>query len=321
MAKISEFPDDLLIKILSFLPTKVAVSTSVLSKQWQFIWMWLPKLKFTNDYSNPIMLRDFISKYLPLHRAPVIESLHLKCNCESTEPEDIKQWVGIAVSRCVRELSIYRSVFYNAVFLPSSLYTCKSLVTLELDGNILVNVPQMVLLPCLKTCKLQRVIYSNEDSLRMLLSHCPALEDLTISGIAGDNMGALVVNVPSLKRSSLYKGKTCSSSDRNVIVTPSLKYFQVEDYRENVSYLIEHMPNREEADICVWQDIDKFLESMTSVKSLTLRVLRPVYLPVVVFNQLEHLTLHISNNYWSKLLVRLLKVSPELRVLNLDVDV
>ncbi|KAF3495503.1 hypothetical protein DY000_02057850 [Brassica cretica] len=54
MDRISGLSDELLVKILSFLPTENAVSTSLLSKQWRFLWMWLPKLEYHDYYaSNP----------------------------------------------------------------------------------------------------------------------------------------------------------------------------------------------------------------------------------------------------------------------------
>ncbi|KAG2300968.1 hypothetical protein Bca52824_037440 [Brassica carinata] len=155
MDRISGLSDELLVKILSFLPTKDAVSTSVLSKQWKFLWMWLPKLEY-NDYytTNPpdtsdFMYRDFIDKNLPLHRAPVLESLVLKsCNPELFRPEVIRSWVGIAVSRCVRELTLrirYNSIGNKPVVpLPGSLYTCCNFLTaLKLEGeSVFVDVPQ-----------------------------------------------------------------------------------------------------------------------------------------------------------------------------------
>lgn len=120
VSRISDLSNELLIKILSFLPTKVAVSTSILSKQWQFLWMWLPKLEYSSlRYCSAI--GEFIDKYLPLHRSPVIE--RLKLSVEPIQPEDIKRWVDIAVSRCVRDLIfiiVQRiKIYFPAAFTPA----------------------------------------------------------------------------------------------------------------------------------------------------------------------------------------------------------
>lgn len=169
MGRISELSDELLIKILSFLPTKVAVSTSVLSKQWEFLWMWLPKLEYISTRDSEAeckRLRCFLHRSLPLHRAPVIEILRLHFDNLHVRPEDIKMWVLTAVSCNLRELEIaYDSYPAQPDILPSSLYICKSLVTLTLNGKILVDVPRMVCLPCLKTLRLRRVLYFNDGSL------------------------------------------------------------------------------------------------------------------------------------------------------------
>lgn len=84
-------------------------------------------------------------------------------------------------------------------------------------------------------------------------------------------MRTIVIIVPSLQRLSLTIDGRCPS-DGYVIVTPSLKYLKVEDCRETSSYLIEHMPELEEADIVVDQNPEKLLVSITSVKCLSLCV-------------------------------------------------
>ncbi|XP_019087655.1 PREDICTED: putative FBD-associated F-box protein At5g56700 [Camelina sativa] len=328
MAKLSDLSDDLLVKILTFLPTKAAVSTSVLSKQWEFLWMWLPKLEF--KFTTPpkyACLRDFIAKNLPLHKAPIIESLHLSSSYCSIQPEDLKSWVGIAVSRCVRELCIpiYSFGMERAVPLPCSLYSCNSLLTLKLCGQkTLVDVPGTVCLPSLKILELRRVTYPNDDSIRLLLSNCLVLEDLTIYRRDHDNVRKLVIIVPSLQRLSLEIPRLCSPG-RYVIGTPSLKNLEVKDYRVSSSYLIEQMLELEEAVIMVVQDPEELLESITFTKRLSLRVIfnraiEKVYRDGIVFNRLENLKVYRCCDDWSKSLFQLLKVSPNLRVLSLIVD-
>ncbi|EOA27246.1 hypothetical protein CARUB_v10023365mg [Capsella rubella] len=326
MDRISGLPNELLVKILSSLPTKEVVSTSVLSKRWEFLWMWVPKLKFgMNHYEADLPIRDFITKNLPLLKPHVIESFHLQCFTKSFQPEDINHWVDTTISRCVRELIIdsydLSCVGKPVALLPSSLYTCKSLVTLNLTGEtIIVDVPRTASLPSLKTLELNRVAYSNEDSLRLLLSYCPVLEELIIDRIGDDNVKTLVVMVPSLLRLTL----PIYSCYGYVIVTPSLKYLKVRSpYGEYFSYLVMHMPNLEEAKLYVEQNLEKLLESITSVKRLSLSVLvdiKSMYHNGIVFNQLQHLKLHIYCDNWSKLLVRMLEDSPKLRVLKLLVD-
>ncbi|CAA7059618.1 unnamed protein product [Microthlaspi erraticum] len=330
MDKINGLSDDLLIKTLSFVPTKVVVSTSILSKRWDFLWMWVPKLEY-DDYndnavanhsvSSCVRYRDFINKNLPLHKASIIDSLRFTLYF-NFDLRTSNYGLEFAVSRCLRELSIssYILSVEPDVILPSSLYTCKSLVTLKLEGdNILVDAPGTVCLPSLKTLQVRRVTYMNEDSLRLLLSSCHLLEDLFIERHKDDNVKALAVTVPSLQRLFLEIDGLCSSDHRYVIATPSLKYFKVEDWRDGVSYLIKDMPKLEEADV-----FNDFLGSNKYVKRLSLKLIynneeETMYRDGIVFARLEHLKLTIRKENWSELLVRLLNDSPKLRILDLSV--
>ncbi|CAA7024114.1 unnamed protein product [Microthlaspi erraticum] len=177
--RISNLSDDLLIKILSFLPTKVAVSTSILSKQWRFLWMWLPTLEYNDNEISVIAplsaswlrYEEFINKNLPLHRAPIIETFLISfVRNRITHPEKLKLWVEIAVSRSVRELSVGYFSHSEEFFLslPISLYACDSLMALKLQGkNVLVDVvPLTVSLPMPKLEEAEfRVSQVNEKVL------------------------------------------------------------------------------------------------------------------------------------------------------------
>ncbi|EOA37297.1 hypothetical protein CARUB_v10010919mg [Capsella rubella] len=325
MDKISSLPDEVLVK---------AVSTSLLSKRREVLWMWLPKLEYRcSDFSVPQgqMLREFIDLNLPLHKA--LESLRLKFShgaIGGIKPKYITLWVSIAVLLCVRELSLKLFSFANSqTKLPCNLYVSKSLVILKLEDDIFVSVHRMVCLPSLKTLSLRRVTYSCENSLHQLLSKCPVLEDLFVERDKIDNLEKLIVMVKSLQRLTL---KMCSPCylDGIMINTP-LKYLEVTDHRlesdsedENdsdspiFSYSFEDMPKLEEAGfVLTFQNIKRYFGSITSVTRLSLCLgvyIEPaLYSEGIVFNHLKHLKICSCDSSWSILLARLLKDSPNLR--------
>ncbi|ESQ47209.1 hypothetical protein EUTSA_v10027812mg [Eutrema salsugineum] len=302
MDRISQLPDDLLVKMLSFVPTQVAVSTSILSKRWNCLWMWLPNLDYSSRFccgEGSAGLWEFINKNLPLHRAPVIESLRLDLISRNPlfNPEDIKRWVEIAVSHSVRELNITYDSDNGNIF-PSSFYTCKSLV----------DVPSTVCLPSLKTLELESVAYPNQESLQRLLSICPVLEELSMH-YDGEH-----------DKLSLYIGHDLVL-EGYVIDAPSLKYLKLDDQNNMVHYSdIKSMPKLYEAYVDFFShDLKSFIGSVTSVKRLTICSQDDVYGDGLVFNQLEHLTLCVCKNDSLKLLGQFLKDSPNLRVLDIGV--
>ena len=78
--KISDLPDVIIGRILFFLPTKEAISTSVLSKRWIYLWTFITKLEFehTDIFSQKIriwetLFYNFVDKVL-LHLTRVKSS-------------------------------------------------------------------------------------------------------------------------------------------------------------------------------------------------------------------------------------------------------
>ncbi|CAA0394489.1 unnamed protein product [Arabidopsis thaliana] len=180
---------------MSLAPTKAAVSTSILSKRWEFLWMWLTKLEFGDElYSESEFksLQCFLDRNLPLHRAPVIESFRLELSGLYFKPEDIRMWVVVVVSRYIRELEIYCPEKQH--ILPSSLYTCKSLVILKLDGGIILDVPPMVCLPSLRTLELKGYTCDVDE----FVIDTPSLEYFKLEDRNYDSHPCLIENMPKL---------------------------------------------------------------------------------------------------------------------------
>ncbi|KAJ0246968.1 FBD domain-containing protein [Hirschfeldia incana] len=326
MDKISGLSDDVLVKILLLVPTKVAVSTSILSKRWKYLWMSLPRLDYCLricSESECEKLRCFLDRNLPLHRAPVIESFRLRVGggCSCFKPENINMCISTAVSYSVRELEmLYESTdpAKPVVVLPSNLYTCNSLVVLKLDGGFLLDLPTTVSLPSLRTLKLQSVRYFSYKTLPLLLSKCPVLEDLVVDLREDDTPRYLVVSVPSLQSLSLYIPYNNHLIDGLVLITPALKYIKLMDYNEHY-WLLENMPNLIEAYVdvnCPDLIIKKLIGPITSVKRLSI-CSKAMLNEGFVFNQLEHLELCLCMEHSSNQLVRLLKASPNLKKLDI----
>ncbi|ESQ47063.1 hypothetical protein EUTSA_v10028128mg, partial [Eutrema salsugineum] len=214
-------------------------------------------------------LWEFVDKNLPLHRAPVIESLRL--DLYFVEPENIKRWVEISVSRNVRELEVsYNSNTKNTF--PGSFYTCASLVILKLRFVNVMDVPSTGCLLSLKTLDLEHVKY-HQESLQRLLSMCPVLEELSVNlGDANyDTVREFTIIVPSL-RSLSFLTPNYWPLDGYVIDTPSLEYFKLEDWNDREHYAeIRNMPKLKEAYVDVVSfDLKSLIRSITSIKRLTI---------------------------------------------------
>ncbi|CAA7028110.1 unnamed protein product [Microthlaspi erraticum] len=331
MDRISNLTDDLLLKIVSSLPTKHVVATMLLSNRWKSIWTMLPKLDF--DYGSDLepsqygKFIKYVDRSLVLNRAPVLETLKFKVGpyCSS---EDLVTWIRIGMVRHFRELEISeRTVNYDSkIVLPKSLYTYAKPEVLKLIYVSVLDVPDDYCFPSLKTLlHLVCVTYGTDASYRKILSSCPVLEEFVLDKTENCFfMTSFSVDMPALQRLSIRDRCDTSVHDRDggvhtvVINAPSLKYLNFVDFCGDLC-LSGNMPEVVVANVdVIYESAPKLLECLSSsVKRLSLYLSKTTFTHRFGFDHLLHLVLCGGTPQWWDLMVWLLETSPKLQVLKI----
>lgn len=280
MDRISQLPDELLLRILSNLPcANNVMTTMVLSKRWQFLWMLVPKLIYDDTYKNIKRIRfiRFVDRSLLLHEGPVLETLQFKLG-KTCGAEDIRVWIRAADKRCARELiiEIYNSSgTHTLVTLPRSLYKCcRMLVALKLSNAILVDVSSPISFPSLKKLRLISMKYPDDNFVNMLLSGCPVLEDLQVKLCPDDNVVILCVRVPHLKSLFVHKSREIDTTDDGLVIyAPSLECMKIINNSGGFCVVENNMPKIVKAHVDSSGQQFLLLKSITSAKRLNLCIL------------------------------------------------
>ncbi|XP_018466866.2 putative FBD-associated F-box protein At1g50980 [Raphanus sativus] len=311
----SEFPDELLLKMLNLLPTKDAVATSVLSKRWISLWKEMNAFRYDGDTVGRVYwgFALFITKLLNL------DSLDLKISPYSTN-KYINYLVNIAVARSLRKLRV--EMVCGSFEFPKSLFIHSNLETVILEKVTLEDPPLDARFVCLKSLHLLSVRFSSDESVETLLSRCPVLEDLVVRRSSFTNVMVFTIDVPTLR--SLCVDNSVGESRPEgvhgfVIRTPLLRWFSIKDRFSN--YLrFEDMPELVKASVSVVCESqpELFLGSLASTQYLSL-CSQTTYPPDgTSFLSLEHLELCSCSSEWWNLLTLILNDAPRLRVLKLN---
>ncbi|KAK2446110.1 FBD-associated F-box protein [Trifolium repens] len=202
--RISFLPDPLLEHIISYLPTKDAVTTSFLSKRWKSLWRSQLNLHFDDKtFPDPFSFRQFLytvitkrDNTLPIH------SFHL--NSRHDYDTDFYNFVyAAAITRGVQNLSI--DLCSIRTTLPTFVLTTKTLSVLKLKRIALNEISYeddpCFDLPSLKVLHLESVAFTYDKHLRKLLSACLILEELKVKDLIAKKLAMeLLINrdVPSL---------------------------------------------------------------------------------------------------------------------------
>ncbi|KAK8630414.1 hypothetical protein V6N13_079210 [Hibiscus sabdariffa] len=243
---ISDLPDSVLCHILSFLPTKMSVATSVLSKRWINLWTIVPALSFRSTEITTGFV-DCVCKVLALSQAQTIHRFGLSFeSMEKVDAQNISPWTSVAIKRNVQELELNLCTSSPIlIVLPAHVFSCKTLVCLKLFGDIYLDAPANVCLPSLRILQVERVHCSNDGSLARLLSGCPILEDLIFEK-SRYHLPVVDINGPSLKRITVKGPNTETDFYKLLINAPMLETMKLLDLTR-CSVQVGHLPNLVEA--------------------------------------------------------------------------
>ncbi|CAA7032719.1 unnamed protein product [Microthlaspi erraticum] len=330
MDRISLLPDELLLRILSLLPTtKDVVATMVLSQRWLPLWKLMPKLVYDDSNQNIEYAKfsRFVDRSLIFHEAP-LDTLHFKL-VQNSSAADVGMWTVVAVKRCVRELHIESSPSTTPVTLPRSFYTgCAALVTLKLKSVTLVDVSSLPSFLTLKAFSLLRVKFPGDafrydygfNIVKRLFSSYHVLQYLEVGRLEIDNVTVFTVIVPSLKTLKLGRisRKVKDGAHGFVVDAPLLEIFLIHDYMGGFCVIKNDMPKIVRAGFSVtYSQPRKLMSCITSVKCLTLclSTSNEVYPVGTVFHNLVLLRLCTCQEEWLNLLMCMLRGCPNLQYL------
>ncbi|XP_028944870.1 F-box/LRR-repeat protein At4g14103-like isoform X1 [Malus domestica] len=227
--RISELPKELLHDILSLLPAKYVVRTSVLSTKWENIWASVPNLDCEFE-TLPIVWREsvslpdgitwedehvsdhvdfmtFVDRVLYFRCDSVIKKFRLHCYCRVEDAPRIDGWIRAAIRRNVVELDLcvqaHRDDYQEdpPLEFPRRVFMCKTLEVLKVKSDFITYAPPTSgCFPSLKVLDI-RVDNPEADSMEKFFSCCPVLEDLSLFACVTDGrLWNFKVSAPKLKR-------------------------------------------------------------------------------------------------------------------------
>ncbi|KAL6174691.1 hypothetical protein ACLB2K_051337 [Fragaria x ananassa] len=188
-------PDAVLCHILSFLFTREAVKTSVLSHRWKNVWAPVPVLDLDEEeydadryqplgYNPADGFAQFVNRVLLFRFSGDIHRFRLVTK-DMDDLSLIYAWISTAIRRNVVEfdLTVQRSTV-PPFEIPESLFMCRTLVRFKLWLHRGVRVMTPTSSNCFPSLKFLHVTvrFPDSDSMEKLFSRLPVLEELIIDG-------------------------------------------------------------------------------------------------------------------------------------------
>ncbi|KAJ4718676.1 F-box domain containing protein [Melia azedarach] len=190
MDRISSLPQPLLQHIMSYLPFKQVVQTSVLSTVWRQAWLTFPVLEF-DEFRMGVKIRPYWEQILQIRRRNMVgvRKITLKTFSRTGDSEWADRCASYAIENNVQDLALevnqIQSVWHNQRFqsvrysLPPIVLCSKSIDVLKLGGCKL-ELPRSDLKLSLRKLCLQNV-YADDQVINNVFLGCGLIEDLEVN--------------------------------------------------------------------------------------------------------------------------------------------
>lgn len=197
--RISLLPEEIILRILSFLTMREAVGTSLVCKRFRNMWMRIPSLTFSakslygrelSQEEQLLKMNEFIERVDGILSQLLNHSLSMFCvHYELTEAVfcDIDRWVSFALEHNVESLHLHLSkggIIWYWLFPPHAVSKRRlpNLRSLHLGGCKIVS--SLGSFKNLRLVSLTFVVVA-DDTFEDLLSNCVLLEELYICSAKG----------------------------------------------------------------------------------------------------------------------------------------
>ncbi|KAL6569120.1 hypothetical protein OROHE_003401 [Orobanche hederae] len=346
--RISALPDSVLCHILSRLPTKDAIATSILSATWKNLFPCIldhidiriddDSLLSTTATDNQVsrvkpLLTAFCNKVFDFHLRDVkhINSFRLSLSdaVSGIGFAHITKWISSALHLNIKKLELILDYYHVQYGIPNSIFTCKTLEVLILVGGWRLKDMPFIDLPRLRVLRLanEPLVYNQQIPSSILCGGgFPVLEQLVLNSLMVNDL-VLDISMPKLKRLEISE---CNNSyDRSfgiVLDAPALEYLRLRD-RVAADYTVKNLDvihdvyanlRSQTPENSSINNVGKFFQGCSScVKLLTLsattvKILEKRRIVLPVFHDLIHLDIGIVG---ASFLVELLSKTPKLEIL------
>jgi hypothetical protein len=223
---IGDLPEGVLLHILSLLPTKDAVRTSVLATKWRHLWTYLSVFDFkipyaryeSNDENQKSVncILDLVGRLL--RNSNCVERLCIDLFKITVDADKVSSLISSASKHKVQYLKLSLGDQNDKFVLPSCFSAFESLNELCLGLKFTLSIPSDICFPSLKKLVVSDVTFANEKSVQQLFSGCPVLQELNLRNCYWENIEEISVAISTLRKLTIYFDDLCVNYDHDMTV-------------------------------------------------------------------------------------------------------